>query len=161
MVQVKVMSSVCARYKALTFFFNSVSVLYSVIYREKNNLPASTSVLFYLFFLFTVVDCGNISNFKITLVSLSVHLCCCVCSILCWPLHTLKILPFPYNFLHLFPSYSLSSPKHPSHCTPSLCLTVPCYCNSSGLYLTFSDYSLSFLLKIAAWQRLQSTHQVF
>lgn len=50
MVQVKVMSSVCARYKAHTFFFNSVSVLYSVIYREKTNLPASTSVLFYLFF---------------------------------------------------------------------------------------------------------------
>lgn len=129
---------------------------------EKNPtlFPSCTSVPFFVF-PFSVADRGNTRNFKITLVSLSVHLCCCVCSILWWPLHTLKILPFPYHFLRLFPSYSLSSPKHPSHCTPSLCLTVPCYCNSSGLYLTLSDYSLSFLLKIAAWQRLQRAHQVF
>lgn len=129
------------------FFFNGISVL-CFFGMGKKPFSSCTAALFFVVPL-SVVDRGNTSNFKITLVSFSVHLSCCVCSILWWPWHTLKILPFPYPFLHFFLSYSLSGPKHPSHCTPSLWLTAPCYCNGSGLYLTFSDYGLSFLLKIA------------
>lgn len=164
--QDKVTSSVCAWCRAHKFF-TDVSVLYSFIWwlekgkkKKQENLPSCTSV-HSLFFhpLLWIVRILLISKlllyhplFPCATVFVQSFGGLCI---------LFKLFPFPYHFLHFFPSHSLSSPKHSFPRTSSLCLPAPRYCSSSGLYLTFPDYSLSFLLKIVTWQGLQRAHQVF